>query len=157
MNDNQNPSSDQPLVTHADRRDLLDLRATVEDFDSDEAARKVALLDRLISAAEADKPALPEGWVLIRDRVVHWHQDGCLYNNPISRFMTYNEVDVRDLIKKDALIPLATAASLVPENMRVDERGYIVYKTGGTVSTADLKAVVTDLLNAAEAERGESR
>lgn len=53
-------------VTYADRTDLLNLRAMVEDFDSDAAERQTHLLDRLIAAAEADQPPLPEGWVLLR-------------------------------------------------------------------------------------------
>ncbi|MFK5691320.1 hypothetical protein ACI3EY_16805 [Ornithinimicrobium sp. LYQ92] len=43
------------------------------------------ILDRYIRAAEADKPALPEGWVLVRfesgNHGAYWHKDGNLYCN----------------------------------------------------------------------------
>ena len=42
------------------------------------------LLDRLIAAAEADRPPLPEGWVLLRDHNgshrALWHNDGVLFD-----------------------------------------------------------------------------
>ena len=50
-------------VTYADLGVLRDIDAAVRGHDVD-ASAVAALLDRLIAAAEADRPPLPEGWYL---------------------------------------------------------------------------------------------
>ena len=68
-----------PVVTYADLMALHDLRATYNPTPGDAIDK---LLDRLIAAAEADRPPLPEGWVLhttpAGSRAVFWHRDGYL-------------------------------------------------------------------------------
>ena len=54
-----------PIVTHADLKILRRLRVDEADLSNapnDDAV--IRLLDRLIEAAEADAPTLPEGWYL---------------------------------------------------------------------------------------------
>lgn len=65
------------IVTRDDLPVLRDLRRAGHDGEPE-----AALLDRLIAAAEADQPPLPEGWVLLRladnSQRVLWHHDGRL-------------------------------------------------------------------------------
>lgn len=65
------------LVTHEDLAVLRDLRNSEGFYDGDAAD---ALLNRLIAAAEADVPPLPEGWVLATfgdgGRQPLYHRDG---------------------------------------------------------------------------------
>src|SRR5699024_9219915 len=59
---------------------LRALRSDCSEFEKDEQR----LLDRLIAAAEADAPPLPEGWVLLdttKGRRALWHEDGDLYEH----------------------------------------------------------------------------
>lgn len=59
-----------PIVTHADLQTLRRLRNKDEhlrEWSQKEIADTDVLLDRLIAAAEADAPTLPEGWYLWRD------------------------------------------------------------------------------------------
>ena len=67
------------IVTHEDLPMLRKCRAACEDADG-----PVALLfDRLIAAAEADRPPLPEGWVVYDTgndgQTVYWHEAGRLF------------------------------------------------------------------------------
>ena len=67
--------SEEKVVTHADLYTLRRARGVFRD-----STPQARLLDRLIAAAEADPPPLPEGWVVERNpdgesRIV-WHKDG---------------------------------------------------------------------------------
>ena len=66
------------IVTYADLNALRALRSDCSEFEKDEQR----LLDRLIAAAEADAPPLPEGWVVYADsedgQRVFWHSSGDL-------------------------------------------------------------------------------
>ena len=78
------------IVTHEDLSALRGIREAATSPDTyypDDATAKLtplALLDRLIAAAEADQPPLPEGWVLLRDHNgshrALWHNDGVLFD-----------------------------------------------------------------------------
>lgn len=77
-----------PIVTRADLDVLRGIYRRLipeEDYERD-------LLVRLIDAAEADTPPLPDGWVMAKDsggaRRVMWHQDGALW--------TYDDGSVSD-------------------------------------------------------------
>lgn len=66
------------IVTRDDLAALRALRSDCSVFEKDEQR----LLDRLIAAAEADQPPLPEGWVLASISGMsfpYWHSDGLLY------------------------------------------------------------------------------
>ncbi len=81
-----------PIVTHADLHDLERLRRRLAvAFHNEEP-----LLDRLIAAAKADAPPLPEGWVLAEaddgSHRVLWHKDGWL-NLYSDRSDVYRSVD----------------------------------------------------------------
>ncbi len=68
-----------PIVTHADLPDFERLRFAVAN-----RASERALLDRLIAAAKADAPPLPEGWVLAEvddgSHRVLWRKGGVGYS-----------------------------------------------------------------------------
>ena len=78
------------IVTHEDLSALRGIReaaTSLTTYYPDDATAKLtplALLDRLIAAAEADQPPLPEGWVLLRDHNgshrALWHNDGVLFD-----------------------------------------------------------------------------
>lgn len=59
QDDNQKPTADQPLVTHEDLQAIEVLERKCADLNYH--GRGADLLRRLRRAAEADKPALPEG------------------------------------------------------------------------------------------------
>ena len=159
-------TADQPLVTHADLGVLQHLRiATGPDFEDEGDDRVSTLLDRLIAHAEADKPALPEGWVQVFNehghRETRWHYgEGRLGFSP-------ERGSVATTRDYSTVTPLVTAASLVPEGWHVDEDG----DGRPTVWDADddplLRRrwhesdpafdVLAALVTAAQAERGESR
>lgn len=66
-----------PIVTHADLERLRIIRHCL-----DLPENVALLLERLIAAAEADAPPLPEGWVLYNTplgRRALWHEGGVLY------------------------------------------------------------------------------
>ena len=77
------------IVTHEDLSALRGIReaATSRDTyypgDATSKFNPIALLDRLIAAAEADQPPLPEGWVLLDgddgSKYPYWHEDNRLY------------------------------------------------------------------------------
>lgn len=162
------PTADQPLVTHEDLsalrkvRDYLPSKVT-GDFETDAA---VALVDSFIQAAEADKPALPEGWVLYADGIegerVLWHHEGALYIDS-DRAECW-----QPFVPPGSLTPLVTAASLAPEGWHVgedvdgrptirdaDERLLLSRTKNGDPSP--IFDVLATLVSAAQAERGESR
>lgn len=164
-------NADQPLVTHADLktlRQMQDKSQSHREWSMGEIDAVDRLLDRLIREAEADKPALPEGWVLYSDGVmgmrVLWHFEGALY---VRRDLSDRWQSDASLIAHN-LTPLATAASLVPEGWHVDEDGDgrptvwdgddepIVgkAKNGNPSPVFDVLAA---FVSAAQAERGESR
>ena len=70
-------------VTYADLDDLRFLRVAAETEPDQHPA--ILLVDRLIAAAEADRPPLPEGWVVYRGeyggQAVYWHRNGALYED----------------------------------------------------------------------------
>ena len=165
MNDNQNPTADQPLVTHAD----LDAITSIErDYLGDDGPEDVMdLVHRLRAAAEADKPALPEGWVLSDipggSQRVLWHADGRLYLRTDCIGLVAHVDDYQE-----PPIPLTTAASLAPEGWHVDEDGEgrstvwdanfdVVHPRRHQALTDPVFDVLAALVSAAQAERGETK
>ena len=55
------------IVTYGDLEQLREMRDEVLDHYSDRGPAAGDLLDRLIAAAEADRPPLPEGWYWLRE------------------------------------------------------------------------------------------
>jgi len=98
------------VITHAD----LDTLRQVRTWCSQEAeALAAALLDRLIAAAEADQPPLPEGWVVLGmptkgSRRILWHEAGCLYVGP-NGHEHLGDVDAFD--RRNRLSPLRPTIS----------------------------------------------
>lgn len=89
------------IVTHADRQPLADLRQWIAhqpDHPWTDVRRShlIDTLDRLIAAAEADAPPLPEGWVLHDDGLlgsrVFWHRGGDLYYQRECRDMWHRDI-----------------------------------------------------------------
>lgn len=125
------------IVTHADLGDLLDLRSHCADFDSDEAERKVEMLDRLIAAAEADAPPLPEGWVLhttpAGSRAVFWHRDGYLYqwdddehsSRPVQPFRSSVTTPLRPTVTPADVEKAVRAVEALEAKAVVDNKAYV--------------------------------
>lgn len=92
------------IVTHEDLPSLLQMR---QEIPMDPTSQRAQILDRLIAAAEADQPPLPEGWVLLRladgTHRALWHEGGCLYLGPDGG---QHEGDVGALGNRDRLTPL---------------------------------------------------
>ena len=81
-------------VTYAD----LDAIAVIERECSALSCegQAIELLRRLRAAAEADRPPLPEGWVVYDDGIqgarVYWHQDGDLYHSRSCRDKWHRDI-----------------------------------------------------------------
>ena len=83
------------IVTHEDRNTLDDAFRWIDGVPVGQEAicgkrRVLELLTRLIAAAEADQPPLPNGWVLLNLRgddecTPLWHQDDTLWTTPSAR------------------------------------------------------------------------
>ena len=162
------PGADHPLVTHADLPSLTQMRGETPMDSTSERAR---LLDRLIQAAEADKPALPEGWVLLSkngSQFPYYYRDGLVYAAWPSNGHRIYALGDGDF-QRDRLTPLVTAASLVPEGWHVDEDGercLTLWSDRGDSPAARLRRgtmayphvfdVLAAVVTAAQAERGES-
>ena len=124
--------TDKP-VTHEDLsvlRGLRDRLTPEDDYERD-------LLDRLIAAAEADAPPLPEGWVLLRfadgaQRVL-WHHNGLLSvvyptRRPLSTDY-FGTVEGR----RERLTPLrptVTEADVEKASQVLRRRGMVDYRSG---------------------------
>lgn len=147
------------IITHEDLEALELMRDWAEGYVPVEQ-----IVARLIAAAEADKPALPEGWVLLNNSGKHrvlWH-DGTGYLRAEQGGGAWSHIDecVGDLT------PLATAASIAPEGVWVDADGAVLGEPAiidgddlillrrrhGAIAFDVLAALIT----AAQAERGQS-
>lgn len=99
------------LVTHDDLDALRGIRHAATSIDSwcpegEVTPGPLALLDRLIAAAEADQPPLPEGWVIRKHGAVHYHRAGVLYSNADCTQVTWQEHDVERELREGSLTPL---------------------------------------------------
>lgn len=152
-------STDDKIVTHEDLEDLRTLRQRAAGHGG---AERIA--DRLIAAVEADKPALPEGWVLLNNSGKHrvlWH-DGTGYLRAEQGGGAWSHID--ECVGE--LTPLATAASLIPEHWTLDrkpglhgdpviwaENDVVLRKSLGYEAAFEALA---GLVLAAQAERGQA-
>ena len=98
-------------VTRDDLAFLRGMRANLDN--ATDAARE--MVDRLIAAAEADQPPLPEGWYLLNmgggaSRVL-WHADGMLYEQG-NRALVWSDVDAAGRESLSPLRPTITEADV---------------------------------------------
>ncbi len=113
----------EPIVTHADLDDLVHLREQAT------TSEQIVLLDRLIAAAKADAPPLPEGWVLVEaddgSHRVLWRKGGVGY---LFDDCTGNRYTLEDFVSVTPLRPTVTEADVE----RAAEAAYTAcYPSGG--------------------------
>lgn len=132
------------IVTHED----LDLLREMREQADYGRIHQAPLLDRLIAAAEADQPPLPEGWVLhttpAGSRAVFWHRDGYLYQwdddddavHPVQPFPSSTTVPLRPTVT-EADVEKATEAWLSDlEMLGVHPEGGLFQTAKGTIRAA---------------------
>ena len=133
--------SEEKLITYADLNALRGARGVFYD-----GTPRARLLDRLIAAAEADAPSLPEGWVLYTahdgGRAVFWHRGGSVYQWD-------NTSDVYDYVSNDPdrFAPLRPTVTEADVKRAVDAAFY-----GGEVSDGQANRLVRAAFEAAGIE-----
>lgn len=138
-----------PVVTYEDLAALRELRDDLDRKGALPTGTALPLLDRLIAAAEADQPPLPEGWVLLTHHDgsslrVLWHHDGDLYlNDDRTQMFTTDPAPFRDRLTPlrptvtEADIENATAAALSDlEMLGVHPEGGLFQTAKGTIRAA---------------------
>ena len=123
------------IVGYEDRNTLDDAFRWIDGVPVGQEAisgkrRVLELLTRLIEAAEADQPPLPEGWVVLDmppqgSRRVLWHEAGCLYVGPNGH---EHLGDVGAFDRRDRLTPLrptVTEADVEKAAMVINDDGIL--------------------------------
>ena len=125
------------LVTHDDLDTLRHIRA----YTINSLGERGELLDRLIAAAEADQPPLPEGWVLATfsdsGRQALYHRDGGFFIRDDETLPIPLTAEERDRLTP--LRPTITAED-------VERATAAVRKHQGTVTYEVLANLVVDAL-----------